>query len=698
MADTVVSYILNVNTQNAQKNLDKTGNEAKQTSHQFEELTKDTERLAQSTDRLNRSQKQAAFSARSFRRAGRDLDGAFGDLAQGLNLVNPQLGTMFQTLSDGASIAEGLGRGLMGVMSPAFLVVAGAAAALGTAMYFVHKQQEEARVRSENLAKVIAETNKTIEEQEKVLQKTSQAFADYIQDVNNTGNQLALLTGSISQYDYESAKATATAEEFRKQSYNTYQEEQAALKESIGARSEQISQLKTQLKYLEDQRKVEGKTLDRYGNIVKTVSLMSEEEKLLRQQLDSQQNLLDSEKDKIEQSKENLALTRQQADQIEKNLEQIALLKEQDRQRSEQEKRNAKYRSEQAKKQAELEKQIAKEQREQEQRRQQALNAQNALENLIYSTTLSMSTERQKINMNLEKQLENLQALKDQGANTESILQAEKLLREQAIQQIEELEKREKKITDEKNKQLKEEQEKTKEKEKQARLDKISSGVAAGATLATGDIGSMLGLISPIAGQIATTLMKIGEKTPAERRQELLDQVEALKLGLSFLPEIFLSVLPQVALALTEAIIDGIQLFFENLVELLKNLFTGDRRSRDERRSQRRSFISDFFDPDKSATFQGGGRFLASAMGGIRYTGEARQGLAMLHQGEYVVPRTGQAPQQVQRDLSSTGSGININISSIITDQNAIDKLVREIENRFNSRFGVSQSNLFGGR
>jgi hypothetical protein len=85
-------------------------------------------------------------------------------------------------------------------------------------------------------------------------------------------------------------------------------------------------------------------------------------------------------------------------------------------------------------------------------------------------------------------------------------------------------------------------------------------------------------------------------------------------------------------------------------------------------------------------------------MGGIRYTGEARQGLAMLHQGEYVVPRTGQAPQEVQRNLSGNSAGININISSIITEQNAIDKLVREIEKRFNSRYGVSQSNLFGGR
>jgi len=698
MADTVVSYVLNVNTQNAQKGLDRTGKEAEDAAQDFNKLSSSTEHLAQSTDRLERSQKRAALSARNFRKAGRDLDGAFGDLAQGLSLVNPQLGSMFQTLSDGASIADGLGRGLMGVLSPAFFIVAGAAAAFAGAMYLLHQEEKEAQERAEALKKAIDDTNKVIEQQQRILAGTAQAFQGYIQDVNDTSNQLALLTGSISQYAYESSKATLAAEQFRQEAGGTFKEEKAALKESINARTEQAQKIREQVAALKEQRRIEQSLSERVAGQAPKFTEMTQEEKALRAQLATQEELIAKERQRQESLKGQLLLIDAQANKIEANLEQIANLREEDRKRAEQEKRNAAYRSQQAKKQAELDKAAAKQKAEDAKRAQELLNAQNTLEGLIYTITFQQATQRQKITLNLEKQLQKLKELEAAGASLEDIAKAEQLLREQAANELEEITKKEREITKEKREQVAEEKKKTEEKEKQAKLDKISAGISAGTTVATGDIGSMIGLINPIAGQIASSLIAVGEKTPAERKEELLAQVEALRLGLSYLPEIFLSVIPQVAAALTEAIIDGVQLFFKNLVDLIKSIFTGDRGTRQERRSARRSFISDFFDPEKSATFQGGGRFLASAMGGIRYTGEARQGLAMLHQGEYVVPRTGQAPQEVQRNLSGNSAGININISSIITEQNAIDKLVREIEKRFNSRYGVSQSNLFGGR
>jgi len=96
-------------------------------------------------------------------------------------------------------------------------------------------------------------------------------------------------------------------------------------------------------------------------------------------------------------------------------------------------------------------------------------------------------------------------------------------------------------------------------------------------------------------------------------------------------------------------------------------------------------------------SFMSGGRFL-SAQGGLRFTGR-EQGLAMLHSGEMVVPRSGQMSSSVARDVQAQtgGGGVTININSAITERSAIDSLVRKIEDRFGS-FGQSTSPLFGGQ
>ena len=97
-------------------------------------------------------------------------------------------------------------------------------------------------------------------------------------------------------------------------------------------------------------------------------------------------------------------------------------------------------------------------------------------------------------------------------------------------------------------------------------------------------------------------------------------------------------------------------------------------------------------------SFMSGGRML-SAQGGLRFTGRD-QGLAMLHQGEMVVPRSGQMSSSVARDVEAQtggGGGVTININSAVTERSAIDSLVRKIEQRFGG-FGQSTSPLFGGQ
>lgn len=239
--------------------------------------------------------------------------------------------------------------------------------------------------------------------------------------------------------------------------------------------------------------------------------------------------------------------------------------------------------------------------------------------------------------------------------------------------------------------------------QKKQRQDQIGGVVSDIAAVASLDAASIIGLINPIAGAITGALISIGEKSPQQMREEIEAQAQALAKGISILPELFIQIIPQLALAITEAIIDGFLNIFINLKKLIEDaFFIGRRREggerRGARREDRRDFLMDFIDPTQSASYASGGRFIPKAQGGIRFTG-MEDGLAQLHRGEFVVPQSGQRPQQVDRQLNNTtGGGMTININSAIVDRNAVDALVREIEIRFNNQFGTSSSSLFGGR
>ena len=244
-----------------------------------------------------------------------------------------------------------------------------------------------------------------------------------------------------------------------------------------------------------------------------------------------------------------------------------------------------------------------------------------------------------------------------------------------------------------------------------ARREDAEDALSKFATIASLDPASIISLKNPLLGAFTGIVQGIGEqvieKGPAQIRAEALAQAEAIKVGIAFLPELFLSIAPQLGIAIAEAFLDGILLFFVNLKDLIVDALntafsfrdrSPDGNDRTRRQRQRRQAFLDFINPFESASFMGGGRFVPSAQGGIRFTG-AQDGLAQLHRGEFVVPQSGQRPQQVDRQLNrTTGGGMTININSAVVDRNAVDALVREIEIRFNNQFGTSSSSLFGGR
>ena len=319
------------------------------------------------------------------------------------------------------------------------------------------------------------------------------------------------------------------------------------------------------------------------------------------------------------------------------------------------------------------------------------------------SSELKRQAGVRKLNANEQERLNDLVA----SISILEELSAENRIAEQKeiLALLDEKKKKEEDILKEKKKQTEEEIKRIAELEKEQRRqrqEQVSTQISEFSTVASLDAASIVGLINPIAGQIIGALEAIGQTTPEEKKEQIKAQVDAIRLGISYLPEIFIELVPLLAFALTEALSDGLTLSFIALIEIIKNkieaLFSfRDKETRQKAGRQFAAGVRDFIDPNQQA-FAAGGRFIPKAEGGIRFTG-SQDGLAQLHRGEFVVPQSGQRPQQVDRQLNNTtGGGMTININSAVVDRNAVDALVREIEIRFNNQFGTSSSSLFGGR
>lgn len=188
----------------------------------------------------------------------------------------------------------------------------------------------------------------------------------------------------------------------------------------------------------------------------------------------------------------------------------------------------------------------------------------------------------------------------------------------------------------------------------------------------------------------------------ADAQQRVRDFTDSIAIGIEMLPAILIEALPpaiingtirivEAIFNLPERIGNSIKRFFKRQFGGLKNEFI---RLGEIILNALSLGTYELFKGDKSKA--SGGR-LISAASGMRYTGQAQESLALVHSGEYIVPASGSKPQSVDREMQrQAGSGININITGQVIEGNAIDRLVREIEQRFQN-FGTSKSSLFGG-
>ena len=697
--ETIVQYILNVDTDKAERGLKETARDAKMTGEAFESMGNSASEMSTKLKTTEKQLKRTQFSAKNLRKAGRDLDGALMDMAQGANLVSPAMGNLLMTMSQGSSVADGFGRVLVAGVNPFILGLGLAASAAALAINTFTQSKERAKQQAENTQIALDNLTAAMANQRKVLEETDSALGSYITDLNNAQAELAVLKGVMSAVDLERMKSSeATAQGFAEAS--------AAIDELQEAEEKRLRTQERFVKELEAQIKA--------GKDVKI-------------QLDNARKGVELTKDRIEGLDKERGKLRRRRRELDNTLQTIITINEQEKER------------------AENEKKFAKSQREQENALKKQLAAAQKLQQIIDKLTLGELSGREKILEQRDQELEKIRELELLSNDMFAAAEAELLIKEKTNRLLDEQAQKEREI------------EEQRKKEQQEQIESTLKGIAALAAAPTiagflelgakvgvsigdqltsmsadigktigGDLGSSLseglgsagsiiggaansvlsaipiiGAATLAIGAIGKGLAKIGQKTPDERRKDLKQQAESMKKGLEFLPEILLQVLPQFALAIAEAIVDGfvlaLQSFGDILRESLRLVFT--REGRQERREANRGFLRDFFDPNESAAFAGGGHFIPKAEGGMRYTGSKRSGLALLHQGEFVVPQSGMRPQTVDRQMSrSSGSPINIVINSPVVEQNAVDALVRRIEERFNSNFGLSSSNLFGGR
>jgi hypothetical protein len=257
-------------------------------------------------------------------------------------------------------------------------------------------------------------------------------------------------------------------------------------------------------------------------------------------------------------------------------------------------------------------------------------------------------------------------------------------------------------------------------------------------------IGAVAGAFGPIGsaiGGIVQTLSDLGRVDPKQaealakelgvsqkRAEEILQQqkqeeikenfratFEGIAQGIKILIPLLIEALPPLLFDAARLIIDAIiQLpftlaaslvrFVKGIIDGITNFFSGKGFFKaigdaiGDMFGRLVKLITEPFQGIFGGSKMGGGRML-SGQGGLRFTGSNR-GLAMLHEGEMVVPRSGQISSSVARDVgvATSGSGsVNITINSIITERSAIDALVEKIEERYGS-FGQSTNPLFGGR
>lgn len=717
----VVAYVLKVDAKNAEKSLKsmerttqttssnvielgrasdvasndlkKLATETKSANVELESLEKSAEKGSKGVEKLGKQSKISQKNARNLRRAGRDIDGAMGDLSQGLGLVSPSLAAFAMSISNAASLTDGFGRTLTAFVNPAFLATAGViGVVLGAIEVYKHTAGETAKAQK-LLADNIKASNEVIKKQGELVKASQASYDNLAISLQSARNEQRLLKGEISETE--------------------------ALEFSIRNSVEQ--RVTVQRKNLQDQ--IFGLKRQRMEFQI----LAEQEKKLGTFRMRQHQNRMHN----VEQQIEAVQKEQKELDKTAQRLADQAVSNEKLRRRQA---ANEKQRAANAKKRADDHKANQKALREElkllDQIRKKVRDRASAELNLrqqLLTLTGDLESQLKLVVLQRDQSIKQAQEMGHLVGDENLLIDIQLGIYREAEKQMQKIREEHEKVNNQLTQQIKQQKELG-----QLRGEQISGVITGATSLASDPIGASLNLaaqnIEPImaaggastaataaAGPIAMAVVEaigalgaLGAKTPQQIQEEALAMTDAIIVGLEILPTILLRVLPPVLgrfmfefqLALMKLPFLFIDAAIAGAAELFKEVqkFFTDGSFREavigNPVEDVMNFLKAVVDPNVDA-FAGGGR-MVSAQGGIRFTG-SQNGLAMLHKGEFVVPQSGQRPQQVDRALKeqSGGGGITINLTGTLIERNAIDELVRRLERRFGS-FGQGQTSLFG--
>ena len=205
-------------------------------------------------------------------------------------------------------------------------------------------------------------------------------------------------------------------------------------------------------------------------------------------------------------------------------------------------------------------------------------------------------------------------------------------------------------------------------------------------------------------GEMATdsSVQAVAEEIVKSAEMSIENFEKGIEIFAEVLPDIITLIMTELPIAIvkaapsiTLAIFEGTRLALMEILgwlhaawDSLVDFFRG--RTREERQADRQDFIQSVkdaftgFQDRLTASYEEGYESYNSGTGYV-----SRTGLAMLHQGESVVPVNGR-PQQ---GAMGAGAPVNINISASMIDRDVIPRLVRDIE-KVTGRFGRMQASF----
>lgn len=283
--------------------------------------------------------KMGAAAARAEQRlegvadASGDIDRGFSSVGLALRGVNPQLAEAADGLADAFAVGEGLVLTFT-ALNPIVLAAGAAIGALTLGFVAYQDSIEKAKKRTEEIKNEITSLNQKIKEQQQIIAGTDAKFADFTSAVNESGLEVALLTGEISELDAATMRAQMRADSFTKTQLATLTDQKKALEASQDARRQEIALLNEQIKPLKEARKIEQSLSDIIAGKPQRSKEATFEEKQLQKNLDLIKKQFKEDQARLSTLDEQAELINRQKGQLEANLIQAAKLKEEEKQRA----------------------------------------------------------------------------------------------------------------------------------------------------------------------------------------------------------------------------------------------------------------------------------------------------------------------------------------------------------------------------